>query len=394
MSKLYIVPTSFFFLAAIVSIGASIYLFTENTSLKNLFREYESQVTTFILKKDSQINALVLERDIAVKEKEIQNTSLENLLREYKSQVDALILEQDSQINAFALERDIAAKKKEIELLEIYLLQRSLANRGDNEYRVRPVYFYPSDIVPNFLHLEAINRTMAVVQAWYATHLDGATFQWDPAVAMKGTYELSWYHKSSKGDTLDRINTRKLANDVFSLYPEDKREVLLIFIEGSRTGGLGRSFLAVVGNQGLEGISEDIDISIPSSAKLWLVNKDSQRGVVAHELGHAFALEHPADKQERSRTVMWNGWAFPDIGLLESEIEILRRSLFISLKDQDETRKGEPSVKDMRTCCCCGVETREYKTVDGRVCHSDPRICAQNNRERKLAERGWLTKTP
>ena len=46
----------------------------------------------------------------------------------------------------------------------------------------------------------------------------------------------------------------------------------------------------------------------------------AQIGALAHELGHALGLPHPADPTVQAVSLMWSWWRFPGVGLSPSEV--------------------------------------------------------------------------
>lgn len=194
--------------------------------------------------------------------------------------------------------------------------ESSVLPRGETfkkEYRVMPIYFYPADLAPNSLYLDAINKSLAVIQAWYSVQLDGLTFELDSAITVRGNHDLSWYQ-----------DPEKVLEDLSSFGLKPKPQILLIFIEGSGIRGIGHTlnFWAVLGERTLAGISGEYPAD-----KLGF-SKNSQRGAIAHELGHAFGLPHPEANEENKDSVMLSWAFFPKLILLDSEIEFLRNSPF------------------------------------------------------------------
>jgi regulation of enolase protein 1 (concanavalin A-like superfamily) len=206
-----------------------------------------------------------------------------------------------------------------------------------SDYKVIPILFVPNDLTPTPLALQFIDKQMQMIQRWYGEQLRDRTFDLEPARIVTGTQPLSYYY----GDCYPPNPScgwpsnlwGRIFADLSSLgYPWQNNRIHGVFLQND---GMGAPALGG-GNQFLVGIDTDNvtlieDCLYPGCASS--VNK----GGVAHELGHAFGLPHPADDPEGSpgKSVMGYGfYGFPRATFVNTvvnpEKDFLYASPFIS----------------------------------------------------------------
>jgi hypothetical protein len=106
----------------------------------------------------------------------------------------------------------------------------------------------------------------------------------------------------------------------------------VIFVK--RAGGWsgGRSFPAARGGWAILGDwCIDSIQGIVAEDAYWWSGRRKQTGAIAHELGHAFTLQHPP-RPEYGKTIMGEWWRYPSVGLRDEEIQAVleKRSEFFS----------------------------------------------------------------
>ena len=160
---------------------------------------------------------------------------------------------------------------------------------------VSVVYFYPSDEQPNAYPADFI---MADVQGWYGVQV-GSTFKVGAAQVVKGKKTAAQYQDNIWGDVLRELG----------YYCGTGIHVIIVHQSISFVGGG----------------SCDADYQSSSAGGTAMIAEeffpDNRSSVVAHEMGHAFALPHSS-----CESVMGCPWLYPDVGLLDVEIAALQAS--------------------------------------------------------------------
>lgn len=198
------------------------------------------------------------------------------------------------------------------------------AQAADNSVTV--VYFYPRDQEPNTEYIAQIDGIMADVQGWYGTQV-GSTFSFDPVQVIRGQRNTADY---GQGGEIWGAVLRELG-----YYCGTGIHVIFVHPSIPFTGG---------------GSCDSIYES-GSGGGTAMFMEGHPTGVLAHELGHAFALPHPqgcgttTEPTYCGNTVMWAWWGYPDVGLLDLKVapekQTLASSPFFSVS---AATVGEPDT--------------------------------------------------
>ena len=200
---------------------------------------------------------------------------------------------------------------------------------------VRVIYATPSDRKFNPTYAEAVEQAVSQVQQWYADQLEGDTFVVETPVPQHCTLSnRADYYARENG--WDRVIaglqhcaqvTYPSIHTIWVIYPDvdfdcDHSEL--------GRGGYGVTILHRGDLDGLVNPSTYDQCGYgPRGEHGWV-------GGLAHELGHAFGLEHPPGCDEGLETcdedtLMWAGYAydFPDTILTDIDIAKLEASPFL-----------------------------------------------------------------
>lgn len=206
-------------------------------------------------------------------------------------------------------------------------------------YSVVPIYFVPKDwsISSSEVAAEraAIDAAMQQIRTYYQGKLGGRTFVLDPvqlvqANSAKEAYGITWtpggniYEDgvqiggSFEGAVVSELHTRG--------YPTPPAQnesgySAVVFVKGAGGHAGSRAFSGADGGWSILGDwAIDSLQGAPEVAEgvYWWSGPRKQKGAVAHELGHSFALLHPPAGSE-STTIMGNWWDYPNIGFSSSD---------------------------------------------------------------------------
>ncbi len=202
---------------------------------------------------------------------------------------------------------------------------------------VQVIYAIPSDRQHDTRYETAINSAILHVQDWYAVQLDGRTFAIDdpvPLVCKVG--QPSKYYEGENG--WDRVIGAVQHCAPVQHWSEEYVWAIYIDVEFDCNGGgeLGRGAggITIIHGGDLEGLLDPAAFSLcpgfpPRGEHGWI-------GGLAHELGHAFGLDHPSGcDQDLSHcdtdTLMWFGfyYNYPETYFTKEDIAILKSSPFI-----------------------------------------------------------------
>ena len=199
---------------------------------------------------------------------------------------------------------------------------------------VRAIYASPADVAVNPAYLEAVGKTIYSIQEWYAGQLGGRTFEVDDSAPQHCALDnpATYYAREGGWDrTID-----DLQNCAPVHYPS-RFYVWVIYVdtpfdcEESELGA-GWAGVAIMHGDDLRGLTSEDGHAY---CEFWRP-KSGYIGGAAHELGHAFGLEHPPGCDEGLDTcnrelLMSDGYAYdyPYTHLTESDIRTLQASPFL-----------------------------------------------------------------
>ena len=217
------------------------------------------------------------------------------------------------------------------------------------EPMVQVIYAIPSDRQHDTRYENAINGAILHVQDWYANQLDGQTFAIaDPAPLVCEVEKSANYYEGEGG--WDRVI--EAVQHCAPVQHWSEEYVWAVYIDSEfdcqGRGELGRGGAGVVIIHGgdLEGLLDPTNFSLCPAYPLrgtygWI-------GGLAHELGHAFGLDHPsgcdalhalrdADRNAEGpshcdmNALMWMGfyYDYPKTYFTGEDVAILKSSPFI-----------------------------------------------------------------
>jgi hypothetical protein len=208
---------------------------------------------------------------------------------------------------------------------------------------VRAVYLHPADQPRVAAYERAARRCIDEVREWYAGRA-GVTFGPLPleVIRARASYremrrggDLRRY--SDEADHSQAIGWIESIRDAVGAWRPDT--VTLVFAQGG--GGValsgsaaGGARYAIVGDWVLEpisGVANPLGVpcaQCPPQAS-WAISGGTPTGTVAHELGHAFGLSHPAPVAGGG-SIMFAHWEYPHTGFLPHERTALWRSPFLA----------------------------------------------------------------
>ncbi|HLZ69575.1 MAG TPA: hypothetical protein VKV26_06640 [Dehalococcoidia bacterium] len=199
-----------------------------------------------------------------------------------------------------------------------------------------PLVFVPSDCAGwNAEYVPALDAALAEALNWWQTRLGVQPFDPEPALAIGGRQPRAAY----ACDTQERIRAElaryfpdlaALSEQAGTSVPCPSLSVPLYVVYallsdlpyrcagnviGTSAAAAGGPPVLVVQSSGsLDAFALGQNPLDPVSG-----SRAAQIGALAHELGHALGLPHPADPAVQAVSVMWSWWLFPRVALSPPE---------------------------------------------------------------------------
>jgi len=257
-------------------------------------------------------------------------------------------------------------------LNDIAILNDSSIPIYTNYTKVKIIYLIPSDRKENNDYTKALKDTYKNIQNWFLRKLQYQrtfTFLDENSVVsiIKSTHEEQWFtteNENAEGVWVLYFNALNDAISIMGEKPSD--EIWMIYLAadikgddcGVIEGGGGAAGSAVMSEDDLRGLAKYDNFSCDYEANYypgrWI-------GGGAHELGHAFGLNHPEPEEN---TLMGYGYDnYPNTELTETSKQLLNESdslsslsainlVFDNLEkeyglDNEQTRKYSDNQKEI-----------------------------------------------
>ena len=197
----------------------------------------------------------------------------------------------------------------------------------DKKMYVRVIYLVSNDKSPNQEFVESITSTLKNIQEWYKLQLDGASFILHPEGVrlINAGVESSYFANTPNGEDKSKwgiLNCEKIAKHRAGAHFLDPTSIWAVYSDSSGWGGQGGSGFTCMPEEDLYGLIGRNKSNL--NVNRWI-------GGAAHELGHAFGLNHPLNNVETNKALMAYGWHsdYPNSTFFtDDEKEKLRSSPF------------------------------------------------------------------
>ncbi len=186
----------------------------------------------------------------------------------------------------------------------VFNITPQAARAADQPQTVRVIYLVSKDREMRDDYKQAVEKAIINVRDWYSNHLGDVTFKLHAPIVeiAKSDQEAAWFYTHENGKNRDDWgynNSLSEAKRLLNTQLFDPDYIWVIYSDGPGDKGRGGSSVAVLPEDDLLGLIG----RHPQQKKIarWV-------GGLAHELGHAFGLPHPADTKKDYDAIMWAGF--------------------------------------------------------------------------------------
>ena len=197
---------------------------------------------------------------------------------------------------------------------------------------VRIIYLVSSDREVDHDYLLGIEKAAISIQNFYRKELNGLTFKLNqPVVEVLRCNKIANYFYTNPSDAAPEnwgyFNAYNEVNKLLGAKFNDENYTWVIYSDGPGNKGRGGSSICVMPEDDLKGLIG----KHPTQP-----NTNRWYGGLAHELGHAFGLSHPANPEKHPMAIMWTGiyGYYPEQAYFTEEDKIILKSSPFFIKDK------------------------------------------------------------
>ena len=206
-------------------------------------------------------------------------------------------------------------------------------NSGEFENKsVRIIYLVSSDREVDNDYLLGIEKAAISVQNFYQKELNGITFKLNNPIVevLKCDKKANYFYTNPCDDNPANwgyFNTYNEVNKLLRVEFNDTNYTWVIYSDGPGNKGRGGSGVCVMPEDDLKGLVG----KHPTQPDI-----DRWHGGLAHELGHAFGLNHPSSPENHPKAIMWTGiyGYYPDLAYFTDEDKIILKSSIFFNEDK------------------------------------------------------------